>query len=454
MPILARLLVIALCLLSLPALAAGRIVAVVNDDAITSSDLDERLRLAITASGLSDSAEMRSRFSREVLRNLIDEKLQLQEAKRLNITVSDAEINEGITRIAKQNNMAADAFLAMLARSGVSKGALQNQLRAGLAWNKVTDRKIRPAIRVGDADVDALVERVKSRQGRSEIQLAEIFLPVDNPAQEGQVADLANRLVAQIRERQAPFQAVARQFSKGTGAGSGGLVGWVGEGQLPAELDKAAFAMNRGELSRPIRAADGFHILLIVDKRILGAIEQPRPAAPPKPAKPAVRSPMTLTLSQLIVPLAGDADKAVVKTAQDQAAKLRADLNGCASIDAAAAKIGSDESGSIGSVKLSQLAKPVQAVVAELPIGKPSPALRNGQGLVIFMVCKRSGGEIIQPAEPAQAAVPATPAAPPKLAPIDREAISRSLLMSQIEIRQRSYMRDLRESAFIEMRGQ
>ena len=69
---------------------------------------------------------------------------------------------------------------------------------------------------------DALVERVKSRQGRSEIQLAEIFLPVDNPAQEGQVADLANRLVAQIRERQAPFQAVARQFSKGTGAGSGG----------------------------------------------------------------------------------------------------------------------------------------------------------------------------------------------------------------------------------------
>src|SRR5438046_2448527 len=96
-----------------------RIAAVVNDDVISVADLTARLRLIISSSNIEDSPQTQQRISRQVLRNLIDEKLEMQESKRLNITVSDNEVAEAVARIEQQNNMPKGGLDRYLASRGI-----------------------------------------------------------------------------------------------------------------------------------------------------------------------------------------------------------------------------------------------------------------------------------------------------------------------------------------------
>ncbi len=254
-----------------PAMAerSMRIAAVVNADAITESDVEERLRLILASSGLPNTKEIRDKAMPQVVSSLIEEMLMLQEAARNDIRITDEEKEAGFAEIAKQNNFTAEQFDEIMKQSGIPKRTLMRQIEAQLGWTKVIQTVLRPKVNVKDTDVDVRLERLQNNIGRNEYAVAEIFLPIDKADEESDVRKLANQLVQEMRAGKAQFPAVARQFSRAAGAESGGSLGWVQEGQLPEELDEVVKTMQKGEISNPTRTTAGLHILTLRDSRII-----------------------------------------------------------------------------------------------------------------------------------------------------------------------------------------
>ena len=240
--------------------------AVVNDEVISVLDLAMRVRLAIVGAGVEDSQEVRRRLTPQVLRGLIDERLQLQEAERLDISVADDEVARALQQIAGQNNMSEGQFLSMLRNRGVIPTTLIDQIRAQIAWQIVVRRRLRPTITISEEEVEEVADRLSGRQGAIERRVAEIFVAVESATLEEEALANANRLLQEILAG-ANFAGLARQFSQSATANLGGDRGWVREGELPEELDAALGQMGPGDVSRPIRTVSGFHILLLRDMR-------------------------------------------------------------------------------------------------------------------------------------------------------------------------------------------
>lgn len=251
-----------------PARAATEgIAATVNDDAVTVSDLEDRMRLILVSSGMPQTPEMRARVRPQVLDTLIEERLRLQEAGRLSIAVPPEDIEKGLATVAGQNNMDAARFKAMLAASGINVRTLRDQIESQLAWTQVIQKKLRPQVTIGEADIDERMARLQNAIGKTEYLLAEIFLPVEQTKDDAPARQLAQRLVGEMRTRGAPFPAVARQFSRAPGASRGGDMGWVQQGQLAEGLEKAVAQLEKGRITDPVRAPNGYHIILLREKR-------------------------------------------------------------------------------------------------------------------------------------------------------------------------------------------
>lgn len=245
---------------------AFRPAAVVNDEVISVLDLAMRVRLAIVGAGVQDSQEVRRRLTPQVLRGLIDERLQLQEAQRLDISVSDDEVARALQQISEQNNMTEGQFLSMLRNRGIIPTTLIDQIRAQIAWQVVIRRRLRPTVSISEEEVQEVADRLANRQGSLERRVAEIFVAVESATQEEEALANANRLLEQLRSG-ANFAGLARQFSQSGTANLGGDRGWVRDGELPEELNRALAQMGPGEVSAPIRTVSGFHILLLRDMR-------------------------------------------------------------------------------------------------------------------------------------------------------------------------------------------
>ena len=240
--------------------------AVVNDEVISVLDLAMRVRLAIVGAGVRDSQDVRRRLTPQVLRGLIDERLQLQEAERLDISVSDDQVAQALQQIAEQNKMTEGQFLSMLRNRGIIPTTLIDQIRAQIAWQTVIRRRLRPTISISNEEVQEVADRMAVRQGSIERRVAEIFVAVESAAQEEEALANANRLIEQLRAG-ANFSGLARQFSQSGTANLGGDRGWVQDGGLPEELNKALAQMGPGDISPPIRTVSGYYILLLRDMR-------------------------------------------------------------------------------------------------------------------------------------------------------------------------------------------
>ena len=168
-----------------------RIAAVVNDEAISVADVLSRLRMVMLSSNLTDSPETRQRIGAQVLRTIVDEKLQMQEAKRQNVTATDEEINKALAQIEKQNNMQAGQLDQVLKSHGIERSALVDQLTASIVWAKLVRRLVSQTSVVSDEEIDYALQRAKETANEPQSRVAEIFLAVDNPQQDDEVRRLA-----------------------------------------------------------------------------------------------------------------------------------------------------------------------------------------------------------------------------------------------------------------------
>lgn len=265
----ALVMVTALLLVAGPVRAAGSdgIAAVVNDEPISMSEVAERMKLLIVSSGMKESPEVYEKMRPQVINILIDETIRLQETTAQKVEVEEAAVDMAFADVAKQNNMEPAQFSEILKRSRVSEKSLRQQLKSQIAWNRLVEQKLMNEVQVSDFDVDAMEKQLQANIGKAEFLAAEIFLPVDTPADESDVRALADRLVAQLRAGGVRFSALAGQFSQAAGASRGGDMGWVQEGHLQPELDAALRGLQKGEITPPVRTITGYHILLLRDSR-------------------------------------------------------------------------------------------------------------------------------------------------------------------------------------------
>ncbi|MFO1049688.1 MAG: peptidylprolyl isomerase [Geminicoccaceae bacterium] len=242
-----------------------RIAAVVNDDVITTGDLLDRINLGIATSGLPNDDATRQRLAPQILRGFIDEKLQLQEAKRLRIDVTQGDMDQAMQTIAQRNRTSVADLTRFLSDRGLSSRALQDQLRAQIAWIKVVGRELRPKIVVSQEQIDLAMRREAGADDR-ELALSEILLPVYDRNQEDKVLADAQGLVASLRGG-GNFAAVARQVSAAASAENGGDLGWVPVAAIIPDLRDRIASLPVGQVSDPFVSPAGVHIFLVREQR-------------------------------------------------------------------------------------------------------------------------------------------------------------------------------------------
>lgn len=247
------------------------IAVVVNDGAISVDDLNDRMRLVVVSSRLPNTKDTREKLAPQIINGLVEEELKLQEAQRLELSVSQGEINKGFATIAQQNNIEADEFKAALKKSGINIATMERQIRSQIAWTKIVQGRLRPKVNISENDIDNVLERLRGNEGKTEYLAAEIYLPVETPEEESQIRDLARKLTQQIRGKKTPFSRLAQQFSKAPGAVKGGDLGWIQNDQMMEELGSAIVKLEKGSITDPIRTPGGYHILLLRDTRVIAA---------------------------------------------------------------------------------------------------------------------------------------------------------------------------------------
>jgi peptidyl-prolyl cis-trans isomerase SurA len=406
--------------------------------------------LALLSAGLPDNPNIRQQLRPQVIRQLVDERLQLQEAKRVGVVISPAEVDAGIDRLAKQNGTTRANLLGMLSGRGVPASTLKAQTQAALAWQRVLQRRMRQDISISGEEVDAAYDRLKAEIGKPEYLLAEIFLAVDKPSQDAEVQRLAQKLSDDLK-RGANFVAVARQFSQSAGAANGGDLGWVRPGDLRNELDATLKNLRPGQLSAPVRSADGYHILLVRAQRAVGSKTVTQAPPPPRPraeARPDIAK-ATVNMRQLMFPAAANTDEAR-NAAKSQAEAARKSIKSCSDFNARAQSMGQGDTADMGTVKVKDMQAQLGQLVVSLPVGQPSPVLSGPGGALVLIVCSRNV-PMIEP--PREAAAPPPPPQPVNDARLPtRDEVESDIINQRGEALSRRYLRDLRRAAFIETR--
>ena len=222
--------------------------AIVNDEVISRYDVQQRVQLIVSTSGIKPTQENISRLEAQALRSLVNEKIQLQEAEKLDVPSSEQEVGLMLERIANGSQMSGEEILELINSQGVRPDTLLNQIRAELLWNKIVRGRYGSYVNVNDDEVSIVYDRTIESIGRDQFEISEIFLGYEDSKEEEEANILANRLVEQLREG-ASFSAVAQQFSQSSTSGQGGYIGWVAEGQLDNEVINAIKNLDKDGIS-------------------------------------------------------------------------------------------------------------------------------------------------------------------------------------------------------------
>jgi peptidyl-prolyl cis-trans isomerase SurA len=407
-----------LAMLGQGAWAQQRIAAVVNDEVVSVQDLDDRLDLVMFTSGVDDTPQARQGLTPQVLRGLVEEALQLQEAQRLGITVTDQEMNQALANIAERNNMDLQGMRRLLADAGINFETLLAQIRSQIAWVKVVNQQVRPRVNVTVDQLDLAVQEARLNERQPEFLLSEIVLPVDNPAQEDAVAADARRLIEAVRAG-GSFESLARQVSAAASAEQGGDLGWVRGSAIPPDLLVALEQLGPGEVSAPLRSPIGYHVFWLRDRRL----------TPPQLAPGDAQ--VEVSLSQVLFPYDEVQGQAGAPRLREQALALRPQLVDCDAMNRIAAERQLPGSGALGWIRIGELPPDFARVLVDQPAGQVSEPLLGPAGVHLIMVCDRRG------------AVQSAP---------QRDEIAQRLESEQIDRLARRYLRDLRTQAFVDIR--
>lgn len=389
----------------------------VNDEIVSTYDIVQRMRLLIVTSGIQPTEQNLPDIQREATRSLVDERLEMQELRKqeklqkFDIIATDAEVNDELAEIARANNTSADQLLRQLAAEGVGAQTLRDQLRAEISWRGWIRGRYGQRLVIGEDQIKAYQKRIEAQSGKPQYEVGEIFIDAARAGGETVAIQGAGQLIAQI-QKGAPFAAVARQFSNSPSAANGGEVGWISTGEMPPEVDAALADLRPGQLSSPIPVKDGVYIIMLKNKR-------------------AGSSASVVNLKQVAIALPKGATPQQLADAQATLLAVRAKINGCDNLAAAAASAKDVVSGDLGEAETRDLAPAFRQAAEQLQVGQVSQPIRTEAGLHLIALCDRHAGG-------AQAQT--------------REQIENRLFGDELAMIAKRQLRDLRNSATIETR--
>lgn len=258
---------------SLQAESLDRIVAVVNEDIIILSELNAafspyRKRIEDTYKGAErDTALTESRQA--FLNRLIDASLIEQEARKNGISVKDEEVTAAIKDMADRRNVALDDLAKELAKEGLSLNAYKKDVREQMVRMRLLRREIKSRLMVTDQEIGEYYRLHRSDyEGREAVRIQQILLALPKGAG-GEAREKMRKAAEDISGRLKngePFELLAASISSGPVAGGGDL-GFIERGMVLPEVEKAAFALDKGAVSGIIESPAGFHIIRALDKR-------------------------------------------------------------------------------------------------------------------------------------------------------------------------------------------
>ncbi len=379
--------------------------AIVNDEVISRYDVQQRVQLIVSTSGIKPTQENINRLETQALRSLVNEKIQLQEAIKLDVPSSDDEVNLMLERIANGNQMSGQEILQQINSQGVKAETLLNQIKAELLWNKIVRGRYGSYINVNEDEVSIVYDRTMESIGKDQYDISEIFISYENEQEEQEANILANRLVEQLRSG-ATFSAVAQQFSQTASSGQGGYIGWVTEGQLDDEIIDSLRKLQKDEISNPINTVAGFFIIKLNDKTKAGGKN----------------------------PLRNQYDLVSVifeKNQKIEAESFSKDFVSCKRIDKLTDQYNEKEVNYIGKRILSDLPENLHDELLNKEAGDTLSPRIIGENINVILICDRKDDIGLQ---------------------ISREAIEENIYAQKIGMMSRRYLRDLRRDAVIEYR--
>jgi peptidyl-prolyl cis-trans isomerase SurA len=250
-----------------------KIAAVVGDDIILQSQVEERAApLLADVAAIANPGEREARSNavrREVLDRLIDDQLLAQQATELKLTVSNEEVDRAIEQIKRDYGLSDAQLRDELRRQGVSMAAYRQNTKREILKYRVLNIAVGSKINVGDSEVQSYYDR-HMKAANVQVRASHIFIAIPDDADNATVLErekLAKSLLARAQKGE-DFAKLAREYSQDAATrADGGDLGFIGRDILPKPIEELLFSMKIGEVRGPVRADRGFHVIKLVDKR-------------------------------------------------------------------------------------------------------------------------------------------------------------------------------------------
>jgi peptidyl-prolyl cis-trans isomerase SurA len=403
------------------------IVAVVNDEVITRSELVERMHMVERRMSSQGAAlPPRSDLLRQLLERMILDRAQIQLAKEYGIRVDDSMLDRAVSRIAEQNKMSLQDFRNQLEREGTPFNRFREEIREEIMMQRLREREVDNKIQITDSEVDNfLAAESGGVQGQQEVNLGHILVRIPENASPEQLAARRARAEEALRQLKAggDFAKLAATYSDSTEALTGGELGWRSQDRLPQLFNDAIASLKPGEVSAIVKSANGFHILKLVGKRAGGQS---------KPGLAAVQQThvrhILIKVNQVVT--AADARRKLVEIKQrldNKAAKFE-DLAKLFSNDLSAAK-----GGDLGWIYPGDTVPEFERAMNGLQPGQVSEPIESPFGMHLIEVLERKTDDVSQERQ--------------------RMAARQAIRDSKIDEATQEWLRQLRDRAYVEYRN-
>ena len=379
--------------------------AIVNDEVISRYDVQQRIKLIIVTSGIQPTQENVSRLEKQAIRALVNEKIQLQEAIKLDVPTSSEEIDLMLRRIASGNEMSSEEIINFISSNGVNSETLLNQIKAELLWNKIVRGRFGSYINISEDEISIVYNRTVESLDREQYDISEIFIGFESKEEEVDALNLAKRLIEQLKNG-ASFSPVAQQFSQASSSGQGGYIGWVAEGQLNSKIVDALKGLNNKQISDPIKTVNGFYVVKLNEKAEAGG-------------KNYMRNQYDL------ISITFD------KNRKTEAQNFSNDFISCKRLDSLIEKYQEREVNLIGKRILSELPTDLHSELLSKEAGDTLNLRYSDDYIDLILICDRKDDIGIE---------------------VSRESIEDNLYAQKMGMMSRRHLRDLRRDAVIEYR--
>ena len=391
------------------------IAAVVNNKIISTKDISDRINFIGFMSKVEPTVMRSKKFKRQVLEQLIDEELERQEIKRLQIKITLEELNSAKNIMERQLKISKGKLLKFLAENKLSKLDAITQIETNLGWTKAVQTRYRNQLKISDDEISEIRKKVESSIGTTQLFLSEIV--IENSIARGQ--ENAKRLIEEIYTKikeGANFSALARRFSNARSANFNGKVGWTTFDQLEPFLVPSLKLVKTGGITAPIKTKSGYLLLKVEAQKKVTEFD---------PLKTRVR------ILQLLFSPKQNNTKEQIDLKLSQIRTKFEDVNSCSKFKNLSKQIPDGELQDLGEFFMGELSTGLRKIVQKLKIGVASKPFKTSNGIAIMSVCQRLLPKSIVPS---------------------RETVALKLQGEKLEKLAKKYLYDLRQNAFIEIK--